>query len=80
MRKKHHAEFDYNAAWGAPVKRAGSLSHPDEEPEPEEVLEPVYYRALYDFESTNPDELCFAAGTIIQVSFVTLLHNFYLAL
>ena len=66
MRKKHHAEFDYNAAWGAPVKRAGSIHEPDLEPPYEESQ--VYYRALYDFDSTNPDELCFAAGAIIQVN------------
>jgi hypothetical protein len=66
MRKKHHEEFDYNAAWGAPVKRVGSIHEP--EPEPEIVESQVYYRALYDFESENPDELSFPAGAIIQVS------------
>lgn len=69
MRKKHHAEFDYNAAWGAPV-RAGSIHEP-ETPTQEDgvgVSAPVYYRALYDFESRNPDELGFVAGAVILVS------------
>ncbi|CAG7819144.1 unnamed protein product [Allacma fusca] len=58
MRKKHHQEFDYNAAWT-------TTSAPDiplEQPV-------VYYRALYDFESRNSDELSFMAGDIIQKNY-----------
>lgn len=55
LRKKHHQTFDYNAAWS---------TGPEEDVAPPES-EVVYYRALYDFESRNPDELSFTAGEII---------------
>jgi hypothetical protein len=58
MRKKHHQEFDYNAAW-----TTSSAPHiPVEQPV-------VYYRALYEFESRNSDELSFQAGDIIQKNY-----------
>jgi len=62
MRKKHQQEFDYNAAWGStavpPKAPAAAVNGEDS----------GYYRALYDFESRNADELSFPAGAIIQVS------------
>jgi len=66
MRKKHNAEFDYNVAWGAPI-RSGSIHEPETPTREDGLQGPCYYRALYDFESRNPDELPFVAGAIIQV-------------
>ncbi|ODM95300.1 Intersectin-2 [Orchesella cincta] len=59
MRTKHSKEFDYNAAWGStvePPKPAAAINGEDS----------GYYRALYEFESRNPDELSFPAGAVIQ--------------
>lgn len=58
MRKKHQQEFDYNAAWGS-----------NESPKPAAVNGDGsdYYRAVYDFEGRNADELSFPAGAIIKV-------------
>lgn len=61
MRKKHQQEFDYNAAWGStaePPKAATSAVNGDAG---------EYYRAVYDFEGRNADELSFPAGAIIKV-------------
>jgi hypothetical protein len=68
MRKKHHSEFDYNSAWAAPVKQK-SVPIPTYSPDPDQDTPPLplSYRALYDFESRNPDELSFRAGSVIQV-------------
>jgi len=55
MRKKHHEEFDPNAAWGSVT------------PVPPTTEGVSYYRALFDFEARNEDELSFTAGDIIQV-------------
>ncbi len=62
MRKKHQQEFDYNAAWGSkaePPQAALSAVNGDSE---------EYYRAVYDFEGRNADELSFPAGAIIKVN------------
>lgn len=62
MRKKHQQEFDYNAAWGStavPPQAAVSAVNGDSE---------EYYRAVYDFEGRNADELSFPAGAIIKVN------------
>jgi len=68
-RKKHAQELDYNAAWGDTgkvVSRQGSVITNGEGP--------VYYRAAYDFEGRNEDELTFNAGDIIMVClFINLL-------
>jgi len=59
LRKKHHGEFDNSSNWSAPIKSTWSIQN-----------KPVYYRALYDFEAANPDELGFSVGAIIQVNLV----------
>ena len=62
MRKRQHLDYDYNkSVWGGPVERPETQT---QGPQPQ-----VYYRALYDFYSANPDELSFSVGAIIQVSF-----------
>lgn len=60
MRKKHQQEFDYNAAWGStePPKPAAAVNGDAGE----------FYRAVYEFEGRNADELSFPVGAIIKVS------------